>query len=186
MPYPELAGLADLGTIATAAFARLWRQVDGTAEQVRDTLARAVLPPLVDVYGSAAAALAADWYEELRLRDGVPGSFRALTAAPPPIGRFEALAGWGTGPLFQPVADRESAFGLLSGGLQRVVVDMHRQTVTQSAIADPKAVGWRRVGVGENCEFCSMLIGRGYVYTRGSVKFRSHDHCNCAAAPEWR
>lgn len=44
--------------------------------------------------------------------------------------------------------------------------------------------------MGSSCDFCAMLIGRttakgGGVYSASSVAFRSHDHCNCSAAPDF-
>ena len=53
---------------------------------------------------------------------------------------------------------------------------------TVSSTTDPKARGWQRVGVGE-CDFCSMLIGRGAVYSEATADFLSHDHCHCYAEP---
>ncbi len=55
----------------------------------------------------------------------------------------------------------------------------------QSAIADPEAAGWQRVGDGDSCGFCLMLISRGAVYTSESVKFGAHDWCNCQAGPSF-
>ena len=66
----------------------------------------------------------------------------------------------------------------------RRVMDADRQTVMASARADPRATGWRRVTHG-GCKFCRMLAGRGEVYTADSVRFASHDHCRCTAAPAW-
>lgn len=152
--------------------------------QIRDALMD-VLPALFDTYGSAAALLAADWYSERREASGVRGQFQPILAPVPTGARWEALARWGTAPLLSDAPTGASPLSLVSGGLQRSIADQHRLTVVESSNADPSAQGWRRVGVGHSCGFCRMLIGRGHVYSDKSVTFKSHDHCNCAAEPEW-
>lgn len=176
-------GLVDLTTLARADLSRIWPQMAGLdAEQTRDALMD-ILPTLGDTYGDAAAALAADWYEDARDGAAVAGVYRADPAGPVERARWEALARWGVDPLFGPAPDPATALTLIGGGLQRTVADRHRLTVVENSVRDPQASGWRRVGVGRNCGFCRMLIDRGHVYTEASVTFRSHDHCNCAASP---
>lgn len=150
--------------------------------QVRDLLLD-LLPRLAEMYGSAAATLAADWYDDLRAEIGVKKRFTAIPAELPDRGRTDALARWGVSPLFQATPDLDAARTLLSGGLQRIVANASRDTVRFSSIADPSARGWQRVGIGADCTFCAMLIGRGAVYTEARADFASHDHCNCAAVP---
>ena len=55
----------------------------------------------------------------------------------------------------------------------------------RSTLADPKADGWQRTGVGE-CKFCEMLIGRGAVYTEATGDFGAHDDCHCSAVPAFK
>ena len=177
--------LQTLTALARRDLAALWaRLADLSPQDTRNALAP-LLPVLGDKYGDAAATLAADWYEELRDAAEARGRFAPVLAQSPDAARWESLAGWAVGPLFGVTPDRAGALTLLAGGLQRSIADQHRLTVVQSSMADPAASGWRRVGVGENCGFCRMLIDRGHVYTEASVTFRSHDHCNCAASPEF-
>lgn len=155
-----------------------------TADSARDGLA-AMLPRLAQVYGAAAATLAADWYDDLRADLGLPGRFRAIPAALPDDLGTDALAGWGTGPLFSDEPDVSAAQSLILGGMQRRIMNSDRDTLTISSVADPAATGWQRVG-GGSCEFCAMLIGRGVVYSQASADFASHDHCHCTAAPAFQ
>lgn len=177
--------VADLTTLARRDLAAFWALVQGlSAEQVRDALMD-VLPELGGAYGDAAAALAADWYEDVREASQARGSFSPVLASPPEPARWEALARWGVDPLFAEQPDAATALAKVSGGLQRSIADQHRLTVVESSIADPAASGWRRVGVGDSCRFCRMLIDRGHVYTEASVQFKSHDNCACCAAPSF-
>jgi hypothetical protein len=130
--------------------------VTGSAETVRDAL-EAALPDLVALYGSAAASLAADWYDESRDQARVDGRFQAIVADLPDLGATEALAGWGTGPLFQAEPDMEAARSQVEGGFQKIVGDMHRDTVIRSLSADPQAKGWIRQTTGKSCNFCVMI-----------------------------
>jgi len=140
------------------------------------------LPRLVAIYGSAAASLGADWYDYLREEAAVRGRFQAIVAELPDGGRTNALAGWAVGPLFGANPDAAASLGMASGGLQRIIFDADRQTVMQSSVQDRAARGWQREGNGE-CDFCSMLIGRGAVYTEATADFESHDRCRCIGVP---
>lgn len=175
-------GVSSLTTLANRDLDALWRQVS-TAVQAREALSD-VLPALVETYGSAAATLAADWYDDLREEVGAKGRFRAIPAEVGPSGA-EALAGWGIGPLFQADPDWTSARTLIQGGLQRRIANAGRATVTVSSVADPQASGWQRTGSGE-CAFCRMLIDRGAIYSEATADFASHDHCHCAAVPAFK
>lgn len=160
--------------------AALWRQVSNAVE-ARIAL-QDVLPSLVDTYGQAAAAVAADWYDEAREAAAVSGAFRAIPASIDD-NATSALALWAT----ESGTDLGSIQSLVNGGLQRRITNWSRQTVAGSALADPRADGWQRVGVG-TCKtgFCDMLIGRGAVYTEATADFASHDNCKCSAVPAFK
>lgn len=152
-----------------------------TAEAARDGLMD-VLPRLVAIYGSAAATLGADWYDELRDATEARGRFRAIPAELPDQGRTDALARWSVAPMFQANPEPATALVKVSGGLQRIIANADRQTIMRSSVADPAARGWKREGTGR-CDFCRMLIGRGAVYTEATADFDSHDHCGCVGVP---
>ena len=173
--------LAELTGLAEQDLALIWRDFN-TADAARDGLIE-LLPRLVSIYGSAAATLGADWFDELRDAAAVKGRFRAIPADLPDQGRTDALARWGIGPLFQAEPDFDTALVNVSGGLQRIVMNADRESVVRSSIQDRSARGWQRVGSGRSCEFCSMLLGRGAVYSEASADFLSHDRCNCGAEP---
>lgn len=176
--------LQTLTGLAAKDLALIWREFN-TAEAARDGLMD-VLPRLMSIYGSAAATLGADYYDSLREVAAVKGRFLAIPAELPDAGRVEALARWGVSPLFKAEPDFASSLTLVNGGLQRIIANADRQTVMGSATQDRSARGWRRVGAGNTCSFCDMLLGRGAVYTEATADFISHDHCGCSAAPAWR
>ena len=184
MPSPAESreALIGLTRLAEADLRRLWvRIANQPPEAVRDALMD-VLPLLADEYGTAASVMAADWYDDVRVAAEAAGLFQAEPVQPPTSARFEALARWGVDPLFADAPAANAALTRISGGMQRTIADMYRETVVQSSQLDPAALGWRRVGRGDNCGFCNMLIGRGDVYSQKGVAFKSHDHCNCIAA----
>lgn len=196
--------LAQLVALAQRDLAAFWVAAEALpVEALRVALAE-ILPGIGLTYGDAAAALGAEWFETAREASGAPGSFAPVLAEQPDQGRWASLANWATEPMLRPDQRpnamlswaarpslkpkdvRATTLTRLDGGLQRSIAAQHRETIMRSSIADPAAKGWRRVGVGDSCDFCSMLLSRGAVYTEASVRFRSHDHCNCAAAPAWR
>ena len=174
--------LLTLTTLAGADLRAAWRKFD-TADAARDGL-RDLLPQLIETYGTAAGTLAADWYDDLRDQVGARGRFQAIVAELGDDGDLgtDELAGWATGPLYAATPDWESALSLTEGGTSRRILNVSRQTISASSVADPAARGWQRVGAG-GCDFCAMLIGRGAVYSEATASFESHDHCRCAAEP---
>jgi hypothetical protein len=169
------ADLAQLTGLAENDLRLIWAEFNNA-----DPLAGLmdVLPELVAVYGSAAAALGAEWYDEMREAAEVAGRFTGIAAELPDVGRAHALAGWAV----NTGLTEESVLALAVGGLQRIVANQDRMSVAVSTIADPKAEGWQRAGRGK-CDFCNVLIGRGAVYSESSADFASHDHCHCYAVP---
>lgn len=180
--------LAELVRLAENDLGIVFRNFD-TADAVRDGL-RDILPQLMDVYGSAAVTLGADWYDDLREVAGVAGRFRAIPAELPDRGRTDALARWAATPMFTPEANtvletaRAVALSKAIGGLQRIIFNADRDTVTTSSVQDRRARGWRREGVGD-CDLCTLLLGRGAVYTEQTSQFETHDRCGCVGVPDF-
>jgi hypothetical protein len=165
----------DLGIEATKDIEILWRSVKD-ARASKDALFD-LLPELVAAYHGAAAAAAADFYDDVREQAGARGAFTAILLDPPDLGT-DALVKWA----LASAANGETFQSLIAGGVTKRIANGARDVVTRSSIADPSSSGWMRVGAG-NCDFCAMLIGRGAVYSEAGVDFASHDHCNCGAAP---
>lgn len=164
---------------ASSDLSALWRGAETPLET--EAALRDVLPALVDVYGAGAALIAADWYDDLREERSIAGRFGAVPADIAETGT-QALVGWA----LTEATDLPAFQTLIEGGTQRRIANFARQTVMQSSIADPRARGWQRVGSGSSCSFCSMLLGRGAVYSEATADFQAHDHDDCAAAPSWR
>lgn len=170
--------IAALSATAGDDLGILWRGAQTPAEL--EAALRDLLPSLVTTYGLAAASVAADWYDGLRAESDVRGRFSAIV---PDVGDAgsQSLIGWA----LTESQDLPGFQTLILGGTQRRIWNASRLTVTGSSVADPGARGWYRVGDGHSCEFCSMLLGRGAVYTEATADFPAHDHCGCTAAPEW-
>lgn len=148
-------------------------------ESARDGLL-AVMPALITAYGSAAATLAADWYDDLRDAEALRGPrFAAAPAELPDDERSDTLVRWGVGPLFAADPDYRAAFTHIAGGLQRIVADADRFTITQSSNEDRRSPGWERVTSG-GCDWCESMAG-----DHTGPEFNSHNHCSCVAAPRF-
>lgn len=158
----------------------VWRQVDD-AILAREALAD-VLPALIDAYGAAGSAVAAEWYDQRREEAGSRRRFRALAAGLRDGGGALALARYSVGPLFGAEPDFDRAKVLAAGGVQLRIANAARDTITGSSIADPSSRGWQRESSG-GCPFCEMLAGRGEVYSRETADFAAHDNCHCVAVP---
>ena len=154
----------------------------GGAEAVVSDLLDAV-PSIVDVYGSAAASMAADWYDEIRDEAGVAGRFAAEpVVVEPSSARLRAAIRWGVSPMFSAEPDRDAVVGRVGDRAGLWVVGSHRETITESVSVDRHAVGWQRHARAEACDFCRMLEGRGSVYRKETARFASHKRCHCTAS----
>src|SRR5690242_10478118 len=93
MPAATLlrSGVASLARLASADLADLWRHVESPKDA--ETALRDTLPSLIDLYGAAAATLAADWYDETRDEVAARGRFTAIPADIRETGA-QALVGW--------------------------------------------------------------------------------------------
>lgn len=214
-PSEQQRALRGLSALTARDLQAIFRRLNlDKPDRLAEPLA-AVLEQIGAKYGTAAATLAADFYDEARAASGAGGSFRAIPAVLPDAGRFESLARWGIEPLFGDPVDPVKVLTLIGGGLQRVVANMHRDTVEGSAKADPQILGYRRHASANACAFCAMLAtrtdyvsersatrvgGRGKVSSgvgagrrAGGVKARGkralgskfHDDCHCIAVPIW-
>lgn len=167
--------IRDLGIEAEKDVAILWR----SAKDARDAKEALfdLLPEIVAAYHGAAAAAAADFYDDVREAAGAKGRFTSILLDPPDLGT-RPLVAWA----LANAKDGETFQSFIAGGVTKRISNGARNVVTRSSIEDPAARGWMRVGSG-NCDFCAMLISRGAVYSESSVDFASHDHCGCGAAP---
>lgn len=180
------AAVADLATLALRDLLAIWATLDlADATATSDGL-QAALPELTAAYASAAGALAADFYDDLRADAPVPSDYTAAPAEPPPAERSRVLARWAVGPLFGAEPDPKTALVRVSGGLQKQVAGAARATVEANVDADPAGPRYSRHASGNACAFCAMLASRGAVYrSEDSAGGRYHDHCHCVVAPLW-
>jgi hypothetical protein len=151
-------------------------------EAARDALLE-VVPLLVSEYGDEAAVYAAEWYDEVRAAEGVPGRFRARPAPLAGPERVEQTVRRAAGELFGTTP--ELMLPAVLDKVTKYVLEPGRQTIVDSTARDPRAVGWQRVARAGGCDFCRMLAGRGGVYKERTASFAAHGHCNCASVPSW-
>lgn len=156
--------------------------VPGDAEQSSRRL-QVLLAAVVKKYGPASAALASQFYQRQRLEAGVPGRLYVRPASLPPQEQVAKTVDWVTQPLAATPASDAVVGERLTGAAEKLVLDVGRSTVIDTAKSDPKARGWARVPEPGACYFCALLATRGAVYKKETVGFRSHDHCRCHAEP---
>ena len=173
----------NVGNLVVRDLNKFWATLDlGKPDAARDALL-AYVPDLTTKYGQVAATVAADWYDSVRAEAKVRGRFSATLAAPFPVKAVQERVRYGAHHLY---TTPEGMLPFLTGAAQKYALQPGRDTVRQSAIADPGSAGWARVTSGNACEFCEMLAGRGAVYSEESIDFDAHDRCLCAAVPVWQ
>ena len=175
-PHERQRALSTLTTLSKRDLAAIWRKLDlSRPDKLAEPLAQ-VLAEIADKYGAAAAALAADWYDEARDDAGAPGRFRAIVADPPDTERIGALSRWGVGPLFGANPDGATALSLLVGGLQRIVINQARDTTFGSVGLDPARPRYARHASANACAFCALMATRGAVYASEDDALRVTGH----------
>src|SRR5690606_13670915 len=195
MDLTTTAGYRDATSVLVGLAVRdltaVWRTLDvGNALGVRAVL-EAVLPDLVQAYGSAVATLAAQRFEAMRDAARAPGRFTARPAPPPIPDRVNASMRAVIGPLFRADPDGPLALQEVEGVMSRFIKEAGRDTVAQNLRRDRYALGYRRVPTGPTtCGFCLMLASRLDLYeskqsaaSRASDGGRYHTRCDCVPEP---
>lgn len=141
---------------------------------------------VVSQYGDVAASMAAEWYEDIRVSEGVRGSFRALPQSSPyDADAVEGMVRRAVAPMFDEVPDVSAVMRTVAQNAGKYVLGASRETVRKNSFIDPRGTGFQRIARPGSCDFCLMLVGRGAVYKRETAFFASHGDCNCAAVPSW-
>ncbi len=180
------------GTIAVraaVAIVNLWNRyiIPGQFSETWNSLSPLIQGVIATHYDMTAAE-AAQYYRAARMTAGfkpyrVPGAELDLEY----LARVVNSMGAGQFGHYLKEAEPDTASTMARDGLRgagtRMVLKGGRETITQTAIGDPVATGWERILTPGACGFCSMLAGRGGVYTESTVGFRAHDHCHCVARP---
>lgn len=139
---------------------------------------------------SRSAGLASLYLKAHRMAAGIPGEPAVRLAGAAPVEqvatamRVTTLVAIKRSTMAGKTAElaMRDAFVQSSGAATRLVLDAGRDTIRATAVADPRTAGWQRVTSG-GCDFCTMLAGRGAVYSEATADFASHDHCACSAEP---
>lgn len=144
------------------------------------------IPVLIAQYGDIAATVAADWYDELRAAEGVPGRFNAPLAPLVPDEVINGRLGYATrpdGPLFAGAFDTLTAFTAMIAN--EYALQPGRDTVMQAAHRDKAA--YARIPEPGACKFCLMLASRGFVYSKDTAgqSRKFHGKCRCNVLPSW-
>jgi hypothetical protein len=167
----------------------VWAGLDlSDARQVKAVL-ESMFPDLVQTYGSTAALLAVDYYDELRGVAPTAARFSTVMAESVDVEQAQAKARWAIGPLFG-VADPDQAFSNLGLGLDHLVKQFGRDTIAKNAAKDPSKARWARVPGGrETCSWCLIMASRGAVYgskvSAGGDMNKYHGKCDCTPTPIW-
>lgn len=153
-------------------------------------LAFSTVPSVIDYYGSGAALLAVDAYDEKRAQFDLSTPFEAEPFVTLDEEKLFASIAWATAPLYVEKRAVDVA-GTVAARFRDVVSDgvanAGRSTTIGNVRADPASAGWRRVTGGHGCDFCRMLASRGAVYRKEiTAVFAAHDNCDCTAEAYFR
>jgi hypothetical protein len=147
------------------------------------------MPALVTEFGEIGAAVAVDFYDELRESSGATKPYKAQMAELPEQKAIQASVRWAVDPLWQAEQEPDRAISRLTEVHDRVVKAAPRNTIFESAQRDVSKALFARVPSGSRtCEFCLMLASRGAVYANAKSAGEArkfHGHCDCQIIPMW-
>lgn len=184
------AAVNDAQVVATAAVRT------GSPAGVRAALFAAT-PLIVGDYIDGSAALALDWYEEIRDAARPPHRFTPVPLAVVNDGDIAAAVAKATTPLHELELDPSKAtdlllrqatsdsFANLEQVIQKDVAGGFWDTIVGNSNSDPDARGWRRYAQSGACKFCVMLADRGAVFRQGTANFAAHGACHCTCGPSY-
>lgn len=170
-----------------------WRLLDPVRLDVTFPVWLTIVLPLIQQQRLVSARLAGNYLTTARTLE-LGATFTPVYATPAPT-KAIVTSMTVTGPAsikaatargVNPDAAAVTALARTSAAAVRHALDGGRETVLATVKADPRAAGWQRITSGKACEFCTMLAGRGAVYSADTSEFRSHDGCHCGAAVTYR
>lgn len=177
---------AQIGLVGllTDNLTQLWPALDLKRLPQSLTQLKAAVAALVQQYGMASASLAADFYDTQRAAADVTGRFTVTPSEPASVQQVDQVIGWATKGLWSQTPDVSAAQTLVTGAVDKMVIDTGRQTIVDAVHRDTEARGWARVTRPGACSFCRLLATRGAVYkTKASGGFQAHDHDHCFVEP---
>lgn len=191
---PELVrkALAAVTGAAQAEFRAVAQAASDDPQEWRAALFAAA-PLIVSEYSPATAALALDWFEEIRADSGPRRPYvptPRLLVSDEDVAQMIASTTEALLDIEKQIqADVEQilaeAQAAAEAALQRQVAAGFRDTMTGNTDDDPDTVGWRRFARDGGCKFCLMLADRGAVFTETSVRFAAHKNCGCVVGQSY-
>lgn len=185
-----------LALTVSGALVHAWDVVDVHALRASLPRLKELVAGLVHHYAPASATLSVQHYDAARRAAGIHTPFHPTAAPSPPLEQIGRTVDWAAQPLWGPQSDMATAQTRLEGGVEKLVLDVGRETTVQNVKADRIARAWARETKPGACYFCSLLATRGAVYKNrdtagagandqfvGDGLFKFHDHCRCVAVP---
>lgn len=189
-------------TVVTAAGAAEIAGIGAQAgPQAVEVLLEAV-PGIVSYYLDGSAALAMDWYEELRSEASVSRPFDLAPVVPLNIALIRDQIEKTVREVEKELASELDAtvqretVARVAQFAEREIAGGFRETVVENSKRDPESVGWRRFARPGACKLCRMLAARGAIYSASTARFAAHGavtngkktggDCKCVAGPAFR
>lgn len=178
------AAVADIATLALAELVTEW---DGLPLDDPARLAGALsglLEELIHDFGPMVGAIAADWYEELRTIEAeLNATYLAILADLPELAQIQDTAAWASSAAY---VDTEKALHDSGAALDRLLVNVDRDTIAVNVERDPARPRYARYASANACAFCAMNALRGPVYrSEEAAAGKYHRDCRCVAVPVW-
>lgn len=159
--------LDQINTLAARDTTELIRALEGLSPEQQNALLLEAFLPIVSPYAMTVGDLTLEFYGETRAADGVTTPYRPTEAVTPTTRRVLALAGWGAAAL--PDGNAQKALSRLTGGVQRVLFDVERDTIVEVAANDDHPVSYQRIARPGACAFCATLASRGAAFDSDSA-----------------
>lgn len=171
--------------MARRDLAALFAGLDLSRPDVAAGVLADAVPMLVREYGNLASAVAAEWYEEIRVASGAAGVHREVLSPGAKEGAVRGSTRAGVAGLF--AGDTAGARDSLGNAMERHISFSTRDTIRLNTKGDPAKPRYARVpSGGKTCAFCELLASRGFDYpSEAAADDEWHDNCGCQVVVEF-
>lgn len=178
------AAAEDISTLALAELVNEWDALPVDSPTRLAAPLAALLRDLVGDFGPMVGAVAADWYEQLRLTEAnLSDTYTALLGELPADEVLTDTAGWASSAAY---IDTDKALHDAGTALDRLLLNVDRGTIETNVDRDQAAPRFARYASPNACAFCAMNASRGPIYrSEESAAGKYHRSCRCIAVPVW-
>jgi hypothetical protein len=168
-------------TLAVSDTVGLMKLVEGKSITEIENLIKGLLPEITETYGAVVGQLSTAYYEEARRLANLSTDYEPVVADSKLLVKTQDSAKFAVASLVGGSTTDEVA-SVLSGGVQRIINGVNRETISFNIVTDPDGTLYQRIARPDGCAFCLTIASVAKLVTEEYGK-KYHDNCHCRTVP---